>query len=31
MLQGQVPWLLMPAFLYKLVIYLNNKDVKRRD
>ena len=29
-LQSQVPWLIMTVFLYKLVIYLNNRDDKRR-
>ena len=29
-LQGQLPWLIMPIFLYKLVIYLNNRDDKGR-
>ena len=29
-LQSQIPWLIMPVFLYKLVIYFNNRDDKRR-
>ena len=29
-LQSQIPWLIMPVFLYKLVIYFNNRDEKRR-
>ncbi len=29
-LQSQIPWLILPVFLYKLVIYFNNRDDKRR-
>ena len=29
-LQSQIPWLIMPVFLYKIVIYFNNRDDKRR-
>ena len=29
-LQSQIPWLIMPVFLYKLVIYFNSRDDKRR-